>query len=82
MRGQSGGHESGPGAHVGLHEEVEVKLLVEVFRKARTQEDSTCKGPGVNETSTFRAVPDHHQARVHELGTRRDQELCLFCAWP
>lgn len=48
MGGQSRGHESGPGAHVGLHEGVEVELLVEVFRKARTQEDSMCKGPGVN----------------------------------
>ena len=34
---------------------------------------------GRQEASTFRAVPDHHQAKVHELGLRRDQELYLFC---
>ena len=27
---------------------MEVELLVEVFRKARMQEDSMCKGPGVD----------------------------------
>ena len=27
---------------------MEVELLVEVFRKARMQEDSMCKGPGID----------------------------------